>query len=151
MQEELKRLESQPLEEGTPPMTKDQRFEAVLGPERSGYICGRGVGLKPKTSTVGQGIHAQLERERMRSLGCKLRRIQGAWSCWKKRIVRWLCEWSPQSPNQPRSRHKCKLRCRQHSSPKQNCERHRCKLRYSPRLTSSSSSSRSQAKFQCDA
>ena len=44
-------------------MTKDQRFEAVLGPERSGYICGRGVGLKPKTSTVGQGIHAQLERE----------------------------------------------------------------------------------------
>ena len=44
-------------------MTEDQRFEVVLGPERSGYICGRGAGPKPKTSTVGQRIHAQLERE----------------------------------------------------------------------------------------
>eukprot|EP00268_Persea_americana_P011082 TRINITY_DN1461_c0_g1_i10.p1 TRINITY_DN1461_c0_g1~~TRINITY_DN1461_c0_g1_i10.p1 ORF type:complete len:132 (-),score=16.29 TRINITY_DN1461_c0_g1_i10:264-659(-) len=59
----LKRLKSQPLEEGTPPMTEDQRFETVLGPERSGCICGRRAGPKPKTSTVGQRIHAQLERE----------------------------------------------------------------------------------------
>lgn len=59
----LKRLESQPLEEGTPSMTEDQRFEVVRGPERSRYIRGRGLGPKPKTSTVGQQIQAQPERE----------------------------------------------------------------------------------------
>ena len=44
-------------------MTEDERFEAVLGPERSAYIRGRGAGPKPTTCTAGQRIRAQLERE----------------------------------------------------------------------------------------
>ena len=44
-------------------MTEDQRFEAVLSPEKSGYIRGRGAGPKPTTSTAGQRIRAQLEKE----------------------------------------------------------------------------------------
>lgn len=51
------------MEEGIPPMTEDERFEAVLGPERSAYIRGRGAGPKPTTCTAGQRIRAQLERE----------------------------------------------------------------------------------------
>ncbi|KAK9265653.1 hypothetical protein L1049_007349 [Liquidambar formosana] len=58
--EELRRLES---EEGDAPMTEDDRFEAVLGPERSAYIRGRGAGPKQTTFKAQKRMHAQLEKE----------------------------------------------------------------------------------------
>lgn len=44
-------------------MTEDERFEAVLGSDRSGYIRGRGAGHKPMTCTTGYRIRALLEME----------------------------------------------------------------------------------------
>ncbi|KAK9281588.1 hypothetical protein L1049_004491 [Liquidambar formosana] len=58
--EELRRLES---EEGDAPMTEDDRFEAVLGPERSAYIRGRRAGPKQTTFKAQKRMHAQLEKE----------------------------------------------------------------------------------------
>ncbi|CAK9140667.1 unnamed protein product [Ilex paraguariensis] len=59
----LKRLEAQSMEEGATPMIEDQRFEAMLGSKKSGYIRDHGAGPKPTTSTAGQRIRAQLEKE----------------------------------------------------------------------------------------
>ncbi|CAK9136387.1 unnamed protein product [Ilex paraguariensis] len=51
------------MEEEATPITEDQRFEAMLGLKKSGYIRGLGAGPKPTTSTDGQRIRAQLEKE----------------------------------------------------------------------------------------
>ncbi|KAK9287492.1 hypothetical protein L1049_015913 [Liquidambar formosana] len=58
--EELQRLESK---EGDAPMTKDNRFEAVLRPERSTYIRGRRAGPKQTKSKAQKWIYGQLEKE----------------------------------------------------------------------------------------
>lgn len=60
IQEKLRKLESQPIEEG---MTKDQRFELVLGLKCSGYIHGRGARPKPMTSSLQKQINKKLEQE----------------------------------------------------------------------------------------
>ncbi|CAK9185145.1 unnamed protein product [Ilex paraguariensis] len=87
-QSDLKRLEAQSMEEGATPMAKDQRFEAVLGPEKSGYIRGRGAGPKPTTSTVGQCIRAQLEKENEELK----RQVETNRMRWRRKTVIWLLD-----------------------------------------------------------
>ncbi|KAG8365412.1 hypothetical protein BUALT_Bualt18G0102200 [Buddleja alternifolia] len=60
--EDLTRLQSQPIEDGQNPMTKDEAFIVVFGEEKSNRLRGCGDGLKPP-SKRGQRINKELEQE----------------------------------------------------------------------------------------
>ncbi|PQP93866.1 hypothetical protein Pyn_25184 [Prunus yedoensis var. nudiflora] len=65
--DEMKKLKNLPQtdEESVKLMSDDEIYDSVLsnvvGPPRSGYICGLGVGPKPKTFDAGQYSHATVE------------------------------------------------------------------------------------------